>query len=250
MIRYFLKLSYNGSDFFGWQIQPNDITVQETIEKAISKLSNQHINVVGCGRTDARVHASEYYAHIDLPKAWEDTEQLRYKLNLMIPHTINIADIILVSPEAHARFDATQRSYVYKMNFVRDPFQQNTIFKFNQPGRPDIKLMNDLSSLFLEYKSFFSFCKTNSDVDHYLCNISEFHWEVISETEWHFHITSNRFLRGMVRLIVGTCINVGLGRVSEDEVHSALKNQERLIRAWAVPPEGLYLSKIKYPYID
>ncbi len=248
--RYFINLAYNGTPFFGWQIQPNVETVQGVIEKLLSQLYNQQIQVVGCGRTDTGVHASDYYAHVDLPSDLHTISDLIFKLNNMLPPAVVIRSITNVAESAHARFDATARSYVYKMIFGKDPFRQTGVFKYNQSGRPDLDMMNRAAALLLEYKDFYPFCKSHADVENYVCDISRSTWIKVSESEWHYHVTANRFLRGMVRLIVGMTINVGLNRISLDELKLAMDKQSRLERAWSVPATGLYLNNIEYPYIS
>lgn len=247
--RYFLNLAYNGSTFNGWQIQPNDPTIQGNIEAVLSQLYNHPINVSGCGRTDAGVHASDYYAHIDLPPSSIPIQNLRYKMNNMLPNTISIKGIEAVSDDAHARFDATSRSYIYKMVFGKDPFRIGGVYKYDQSGQPSLELMNEAAATLLQYEAFYPFCKSHADVQSYNCQLTKSEWLAISDKEWHFNITANRFLRGMVRLVVGMCINVGLGRIELSEVRKALDAQKRLDKAWAVPAHGLYLSAIKYPYI-
>jgi len=249
MNRYFLHLAYNGSSFSGWQIQPNAPTVQNEIEQVLRRLYDQDIKVVGCGRTDAGVHAYDFYAHLDLPDERIKASELSFKLNNMLPASIVIYDFIKVNDTAHARFDAESRSYVYKMTFAKDPFNVKTSYRYDQSGRPDFNSMNDAAQILLDYKEFYPFCKSHADVDTYKCKISKSVWEKISENEWHYHVKADRFLRGMVRLIVGMTLNVGLGRVEKQSVIEAMNKQERLSRAWSVPADGLYLNKITYPYI-
>ena len=244
--RYFVRLAYNGAAYCGWQIQPTDPTVQATIEAALSKMYNMPIQVVGCGRTDTAVHASEYYLHTDLPDRFT-IPNLVYKLNNLLPRDIRIFDIKEVATTAHTRFDAIARSYTYKLVFGKDPFREKTVYRYDQSGVPDFDLMNTGADLLLNYKEFFPFCKTHSDNDTYLCKLIESKWDVVNTEEWHYHITSDRFLRGMVRLIVGMTLNLGLGRIQLSEVQAAMENQQRLERAWSVPAQGLYLSTIKYP---
>ena len=246
--RYFIRLAYNGSKYCGWQIQTSDRTVQGTIEAVLSKIYNRELQVVGCGRTDAGVHASDYKLHVDLTDKY-DISDLVYKINNMLPIDIRIYDITKVPTDAHARYDATSRSYIYKMVFGRDPFRQDTVYRYDQSGRPDLELMREAANLILEYKDFFPFCKTHADNDTYLCKLTESRWEEISDHEWHYSVTSDRFLRGMVRMIVGMTLNVGLARTSIDEVRIALEKQERLVRAWSVPAQSLYLSNITYPFL-
>lgn len=250
MGRYFLHLAYNGSKYSGWQIQPNAPTVQAEIEETLNRLYNQEINVVGCGRTDAGVHALDFYAHLELPNDRIEAKELVFKLNNMLSSPIVIYNMIQVEENAHARFDADSRSYVYKMTFAKDPFNLNTSYKFDQSGQPDFSLMNEAAAILLDYKEFYPFCKSHADVDTYRCKVSKSEWKKVSENEWHYNIKADRFLRGMVRLIVGMTLNVGLGRLELGKVRTALEKQERLERAWSVPAAGLYLNKITYPYIS
>jgi len=247
--RVFIRLAYNGSQFCGWQTQPSDPTVQDTIEAALSTMYNSQIKVVGCGRTDTAVHASEYYLHVDLPEQYE-IKDLIYKLNNLLPPSIRIFDILKVDEGSHARFDAVSRSYVYKMVFGKDPFRQDTVYRYDQAGKPDFQLMNEAAALLTEYKEFFPFCKTHADTETYRCALSESQWSQLSPVEWHYNVTSDRFLRGMVRMIVGMTLNVGLKRLPLKKVKEAMDNQSRLERAWSVPAAGLYLNSIKYPYLS
>lgn len=247
--RYFIQLAYNGTDYCGWQKQPEDPSIQFDIEKTLSIIYNQPIQVVGCGRTDTGVHASEYFLHTDLPEKFQ-LKDLVYKLNNMLSKSIRIYNIIPVALEAHARFDALSRSYIYKLVFGKDPFNQDTVYRYDQSGRPDFNLMNQVAKLLLDYKEFLPFCKTHADNETNICDLSRSEWQAISEHEWNFHVTSDRFLRGMVRLIVGMCLNVGLKRLTLDQVKSAMDNQVRLEKAWSVPAKGLYLSQVTYPYIE
>jgi len=212
-------------------------------------LLNAKTKIVGCGRTDAGVHALAYYAHVDLPNSEIDAVQLTYKLNTLLPASILIKEFIKVEPSAHARFDASERSYVYKMNFIKDPFLGAITYKFDQAGKLNFDLLQSAAKLILKHETFYTFCKTNTEVDNYKCEIKTSNWMKDSDTVWHYQITANRFLRGMVRLIVGMSINVALNRISLDEVDQAMKNSQRLTRAWSVPAHGLYLSHIEYPYI-
>jgi len=244
--RYFIRLAYNGADYSGWQIQPNAPTVQATIEEALAVLYSGKVGVVGCGRTDTAVHASDYYLHLDVDDR-HSKEDLLHKLNSMVPNSIVLYSIKKVADDAHTRFDAISRSYVYKLTFENDPFRPHTVYRFDQAGRPDFDLMNDAAKLLLEYESFFPFCKTHADSETYLCAMKKSEWQKVSELEWHYHVTSNRFLRGMVRMIVGMTLNVGLGRLDIETVKEAMDNQTRLVKAWSVPAKGLFLSNITYP---
>ncbi len=246
--RYFIRLAYNGAAYCGWQIQPSDPTVQATIEAALSTMYNASIQVVGCGRTDTAVHASEYYLHTDLPERFS-ADNLVYKLNNLLPKDVRVYTIQEMDAKDHARFDAVARSYTYKMVFGKDPFRQHTVYRYDQSGIPDLDLMNEAAALLLEYKEFLPFCKTHADNDTYKCALTVSEWISINDNEWHYKVTSDRFLRGMVRLIVGMTLNIGLKRIELIDVKTAMDKQERLQRAWSVPAQGLYLSSIKYPQL-
>ncbi len=249
MKRVFLEIKFNGSAYSGWQIQPNALTVQECIETSISKIYNQKITILGCGRTDAGVHASQFYLHVDIPEELFDNNLLAHKLNGLLPKDISVVNILNVSNESHARFDATYRAYRYHLHFHKDPFLNGTSFRYNQSQRPVFEDLNKVAEIIKAYSDFYPFCKTKNDLDHYRCEIYEALWTQNSNNQYSFYISANRFLRGMVRLIVGTCIKVSIGAISVDELRVALDNQSRLKKAWAVPPEGLFLVSVKYPYI-
>ena len=245
-MRLFVELSYDGTDFSGWQRQPNAISVQEVLEEALSTILQDKIQIVGCGRTDAGVHALSSFFHFDCNNYNLD---LKHKLNLFLPKTIAIKNIHQVEDTAHARFDATRRSYIYKINKEKDPFNINHSHFFPQFHNLDLQKLKQASELILEFDEFFTFCKTRTDVKTMKCKIFRSEWE-IDENQLIFHISADRFLRGMVRLIVGMCINVAQGKLSLQSVRSSLENQTRLERDLSVPSCGLYLSKIEYPYID
>jgi len=248
MTRKFIHLSYKGTHFSGWQIQPNAPTIQDEIEKALSLLYNSKIDIVGCGRTDAGVHASKFYCHCDLEGAHFKNAQLAYKLNGILHNDIAIHEILDVQGGSHTRFDATSRSYIYKIHFHKDPFLTEVSFKFNQAGKPDVRILNEAVQLLIGFDEFYPFCKAHAQNDTYLCDIQEARWKEVGES-LHFHISANRFLRGMVRLIVGMSLNVASGKLSLNEVREAMEKQERLKHAWSVPAEGLFLTDIKYPYL-
>jgi len=246
-MRYFAHIQYNGAKFCGWQRQPEDITIQAEIEDTLSKVLRTKTQIVGCGRTDTGVHASSYFFHFDVEESLHP--DFAKKITGILSDGIVIRSFIKVNDAAHARYDAHTRSYVYHITRFRDPFRIDTSYHFPFFHQLDFDLMNEAASLLLKYDDFFSFCKTHSDVTNYKCRMDECRW-VLSEdgNELTFHITANRFLRGMVRLVVGMCLNVGLGKISIDEVKAALDNQTRLDKALSVPPNGLFLADIKYPY--
>ncbi|MBT8231535.1 MAG: tRNA pseudouridine(38-40) synthase TruA [Saprospiraceae bacterium] len=250
MHRYFAEIAYKGTEFSGWQIQPNAPTVQEVIELQLTKLTGSLAGIVGCGRTDAGVHASQYFFHFDIDNSNLDSNKLCYQLNATLPESIAVKKVLPVKEDAHARFDATQRSYVYKLHGNKNPFLKDTSFKFNQFKNINFKQLNTAAQLLLKYEDFFPFCKTKTEVETFKCAMSRSEWVRVDELNLEYHVSANRFLRGMVRLIVGMCLNVSLGKLKLEEVKSALDNQTRLETAWSVPAEGLYLNKIVYPYFD
>ncbi len=247
-MRYFAELSYKGTNYSGWQRQPNAISVQQIIEEALSTILRTRIVITGCGRTDAGVHASQYFIHFDFEG--EMLDSLTKRLNKYLPADIAISRIFDVDEKAHTRFDANFRAYEYHVIFDKDPFMTDSAFYFPFGKQLDFKLMQEAASILLKYDSFFPFCKTNSDAKTMFCKIerSEWVWEKEGK-HLVFHIAANRFLRGMVRLIVGMCLNVGIGKVKIEELIEAMDKQERLKKSYSVPPNGLFLSEIRYPYL-
>ena len=214
MQRYFVELSYNGTYYFGWQRQPNQISVQEEIENAFTKLnSNQPISIVGCGRTDAGVHANKYIMHVDLQEI-RDNQQLIFKLNRILPDSIVIHSITVVSAEMHARFKATARTYRYFMNTHKNPFKQDTSWYFS--SNLDFEAMNKAGEFLLGTNDFTSFSKVNTDVKTNICTVSKAQWVQIDSHNFYFEITADRFLRNMVRATVGTLLEIGLGKINPE----------------------------------
>ncbi len=242
-MRYFLELSYNGKAYHGWQIQPNAISVQEVIEDALSKLLSSEISVVGAGRTDSGVHASQMFAHFDFDGEM-DTTNLAYKLNSFLPKTIAIADIFKVNSEAHARFSATRRTYNYRIAIKKNVFTEELAYYVQQPL--DVEKMNTASKILLEYKDFQCFSKSNTDVKTYYCKIEDAYWEYKND-ELIFTITADRFLRNMVRAIVGTLVNIGLNKLEIEDMHHIIKSKDRGKAGFSVPAHGLYLVEVNYP---
>lgn len=244
-MRYFSELAYKGTNFNGWQRQPNAPSVQQTIEEALATILNTAIEVVGCGRTDTGVHASQYFLHFDFEGKFPK-EFLR-RLNKLLPPDVAFRSVYEVAADAHARFDATRRSYEYHIVLDKNPFLTDTAWHFPFFEKLDLDKTNAAAALLLEYQAFQPFCKSNTDVHTMECDLHRSEW-VFDEAERRlvFHISANRFLRGMVRLIVGMCLNVGLGKVELDEVRQALDQQVLLKKSWSVPAEGLFLTKIEY----
>ena len=210
-MRYFIQLSYDGTGYHGWQVQPNGVSVQEVLQKALSTLLRQPTEVTGAGRTDAGVHASMMVAHFDWPAAHEgegceeaplDCTQLTYKLNRLLPPDVAVQAVRPVGPEMHARFSATRRTYHYYIHTRKDPFLRGYSWQVNVPL--DFALMNEAAQVLLEYSDFTSFSKTGTDVKTNICQLTEARWEQLKPGEWRFTVSANRFLRNMVRAIVGT----------------------------------------------
>lgn len=246
-LRYFIELSYFGKPYHGWQKQPNAATVQQTIEEALSTILRQPLSIMGAGRTDTGVHANQMYAHVDIPEtafAKADCPLLTQKLNSLLPPAISIQRIFEVTPEAHTRFDATQRSYTYRISNRKNPFTAD--FAFQCRYALDIDAMNKAAAILLTYTDFECFSKSNTAVNTYLCAISEARW-VAFEDELHFIISADRFLRNMVRAIVGTLIEIGQGKHDPSWMHEVIKSKNRNIAGTSVPAHGLYLTKVSYP---
>lgn len=250
MSRYFFQIMYDGTDYSGWQRQDNAPSVQESIEECLSSLCRRPTPITGCGRTDAGVHAADYFFHCDIESDRISATELRFRMNKILPGNIAVVKVHdNVPPEAHARFDATSRAYIYDMHLVKDPFCSRFSFRYNQSVSPDFDILNKAASVFLDYGSFFPFCKTHTDVLNYDCVLEASHWVRNDAMHWSFHVQANRFLRGMVRLMVGACIKCATGKLSLDILRHAMETQSRLDEAWSVPACGLRLSKIQYPYI-
>ncbi len=244
MQRYFVELSYNGTHFFGWQRQPNQISVQEEIENAFTKLnSNEPISIVGCGRTDAGVHASKYIIHVDL-QGLIDNDQLIFKLNRILPDSIVIHSIQAVSNEMHARFKATSRTYRYFMNTQKNPFKQDTSWYFS--SNLDFEAMNKAGEFLLGTNDFTSFSKVNTDVKTNICTVSKAQWVQVDTHNFYFEITADRFLRNMVRATVGTLLEIGLGKINPESIITILEEKDRGAAAISVPAHGLFLWEVLY----
>ena len=239
-----MRLSYCGTAYNGWQVQPHvgTTTVQGMLENVLMTLMRQAIPIVGCGRTDTGVHAKNYIAHFDTDSPL-DIGNLINRMNKMLPADIAIHDIYSVKDNSHARFDAVSRSYQYHLHVAKSPFENLSYYYFYE--RPDLKKLNEVASMLLEYTEFNTFCKLHSDVKTKTCHLKESFWECHGD-HYTYRITSDRFLRGMIRLIVGMCLQVARGHVTLDEVRQALETQTRLSQDWSVPAIGLILCDIQY----
>lgn len=241
--RYMLGLAYNGASFNGWQRQPNAPSVQQTIEEKISLVLREPIQIVGCGRTDTGVHAAAYYAHFDTAATLPP--EFRRRINKLLPDAICIQQVYRVSDQVHARFSATERAYRYDLTAEKDPFRIDTVSVYPLLHQLDPDLVRATAALMLQYTEFLPFCKTQSDAKTMRCDLRQAQW-VMHDHRWSFHVKSDRFLRGMIRLMVGACLRVGRAQIPLTAVEEALEKQQPLPGAWSAPPEGLFLSQVHY----
>ena len=247
-MRYFITLSYDGTRYHGWQIQPNDDSVQQRLQEALSTLLRQPIEVVGAGRTDTGVHARMMVAHFDI----ENSNQLlalqgrgwERVLNKLLPPDIAVQEVRQVADDMHARFSATSRTYHYFIHTYKDPFLY--AYSWQVPYKLDFEKMNEAAKVLLEYKDFTSFSKVNTDTKTNLCDLKEAHWDEVAPGQWRFTITANRFLRNMVRAIVGTLVEVGRDRISIDDVRRIIEAKDRCQAGESVPGKALFLVDIQY----
>lgn len=244
-MRYFIQVSYFGKNYHGWQIQPKAISVQEKLQTAISTLLRKEITIVGAGRTDAGVHALQMFAHFNTDEKLDNN--FVYKLNAILPKDIVVYNTTLVENEAHARFDATNRSYEYRIFIGRNPFLLDVTWQVNYKTI-DVNLMNNACKILFEYNDFECFSKVKTDVHTFNCTINNAQW-ILKGNELTFYISANRFLRNMVRAIVGTLIDVGLKKISVEKFREIIESKNRNNAGFSVPAKGLFLTKVEYPYI-
>jgi tRNA pseudouridine38-40 synthase len=241
-LRYFIELSYKGTAYHGWQSQPDVVSVQETIEKSLSLLLRYPTKITGAGRTDAGVHARQMFAHFDTEMPVD--KNLVYKLNAFLPSDIAIHNIYMVSNEAHARFDAVLRSYQYHIHTKKNPFIDDFSWYYKQ--QLDVKKMNEAAKSLLFFDDFKSFSKSKTDVKTYICNVEKAQWK-LTDDQLVFYISADRFLRNMVRAIVGTLIQVGLHKIDVADFIKIIEARNRIKAGFSVPAHGLYLTQIIYP---
>lgn len=244
MNRYFVYLGYNGKPFCGWQIQPNGVTVQQCIEEALTTLLRQPVSIVGAGRTDAGVHARQMVAHFDWHEPIADLPFLVEKLNRLLSKAIAVYRIVPVRPDAHARFDATSRTYKYYVTLQKDPFNHELVYKI--PGKLDFEAMNKVCPILFEYIDFTSFSKLHTDVKTNNCHIYQAGWQREGDV-WVFTIQADRFLRNMVRAIVGTLLEVGRGKLNMEGFRRVIEAKDRGKAGTSVPGHALYLVDVTYP---
>ena len=245
-MRYFIRFAYNGKNYHGWQIQPNASSVQETLGKALTVLLGQSIEIMGAGRTDSGVHAREMYAHFDMEHPMEGDLWV-HKLNNYLPKDIALFEIIPVHDSAHARFDATRRTYEYHMHTYKDVFENENSWYYHKTL--DMDAMNAAAQLLFQHTDFQCFSKVNTDVNTFNCTIFEARWER-QDNKMVFTISADRFLRNMVRAIVGTLVNVGLHKITLEDFNTIIERKNRNNAGFSVPAHGLYLTKIVYPYLN
>lgn len=245
--RYFIELAYNGRNFHGWQIQPNAITVQEVLQDAMKTLLRQEVDIMGCGRTDTGVHARQFFAHVelDLDNSKMDATLLTYKLNHFLNNDISIFRIFNVNEAAHSRFEALSRTYEYRLRMDKSPFDQEFTYRSTYP-KLDFQLMNQAAVLLFNYTDFTSFSKTGTDVKTNNCKIMHAKWKNVDGI-WVFTIKADRFLRNMVRAIVGTLLELGSGKINLEDFEKIIESKNRSNAGWSVPAHGLALVKLDYP---
>lgn len=238
-----MTLSYDGTRFHGWQVQPNGISVQGELQRGLSLLLREDVQITGAGRTDAGVHAKMMVAHFDTEKEI-DCQQLAYKLNKLLPQDIAIQKVEPVSNELHARFSATSRTYYYYIHTEKSPFERHYSCELHY--LLDFAKMNEAAGILMEYEDFGAFCKSHADVKTTLCKVTAAQWHQTSPSTWYFEISANRFLRNMVRAVVGTLIEVGRGRMSIDDFRKVIEGKRRTEAGESMPGNALFLVRIEY----
>lgn len=243
--RYFIYLAYDGTNYHGWQIQPNGISVQECLMKALATFLRCDTEVIGAGRTDAGVHASLMVAHFDYEGEPLDVASVADKLNRLLPPDISVYKVCRVKPDAHARFDATARTYKYYVTTVKTPFNRQYRYRLHNPL--DFQKMNEAARTLFDYTDFTSFSKLHTDVKTNNCRIMHAEWTREDDTTWVFTIQADRFLRNMVRAIVGTLIEVGRGKLTVEGFRKVIEHQDRCKAGTSAPGHALFLVNVEYP---
>lgn len=245
MARYFIQLAYDGTQYHGWQIQPNGVSVQEVLEKSLYRISRKNFRLTGCGRTDAGVHARQFFAHFDDGDITDQgLSSLMYSLNAVLPYDITVIDIFRVKEEAHARFDALSRLYRYYFSLRKDPFSRH--YAASLFHQPDVDLLNEGARIIAEYHDFTSFSKHHTQTATNLCTIFSAEW-TISREQLVFTIKADRFLRNMVRAVSGTLLDLGTGKISLDQLRSIIEKKDRSAAGTSLPAKGLFLEEVAYP---
>ncbi len=247
--RYFIQLSYNGTNYHGWQSQHNAVSVQEVLNKALSTVLREPIETLGCGRTDTGVHAKQFFAHLDVvDSSWFiDAGSILRSINSVLPNDIAVKGFTPVHADAHARFDATSRSYEYHIHFDKDPFKQG--YSWQLRDEPDLELMNRAATIIIEYTDFSCFSKSNTQTKTNNCKITNAEWVQIDDKSIVFKISADRFLRNMVRAVVGTLLMVGDKEIEPEAIRDIIESKNRSNAGTSVPACGLYLTEVNYPYL-
>ncbi|MBR4920553.1 MAG: tRNA pseudouridine(38-40) synthase TruA [Prevotella sp.] len=243
MMRYFIWFSYDGTHYHGWQLQPNGNTVQAELQRGLSLLLREEITVTGAGRTDTGVHARQMAAHFDTDAVF-DTDTLVMKMNGVLPPDISVSKVEQVSDEMHARFSAFARTYHYYIHTKKNPFRRHYSLELHYVL--DFPLMNDAARILMEYEDFGAFCKAGSDVKTTICHVTAAEWHQTAVDVWYFEITANRFLRNMVRAVVGTLIEVGRHRMTLDEFRQVIIGGRRTQAGESMPAQALFLERVEY----
>jgi len=245
MARFFLKLAYDGTAYHGWQVQQNAHTVQAELESKLGLMLSEKVSVTGCGRTDTGVHAREYYAHFETSQLPFSTKDFAFKLNRFLPKDIAVFDLFEVNREIHARFSALSRTYKYYINLKKDPFKNK--YSHYYQGKLDVAAMNEAATFVLQYDDFTSFSKLHTQTATNICHVKKAEWEAFDDGSMVFTIAADRFLRNMVRAIVGTLLEVGKGKIAPDYVKTIIEAKNRSNAGFSAPACGLFLEKIAYP---
>lgn len=244
--RFFIEIAYDGTNYFGWQIQAKQISVQEKIQAVLSKLYNEPIKIVGCGRTDTGVHAKQYFFHFDAPL---EREKLKSSLKLMLPEDISLINVYKVAATAHARFDATERSYIYHLHHKKDIFKRHYSLSTDLKNL-DLNKIKAACIVFQKEQNYLPLCKKNPSLEHHLSDVRAVNFSLNeTKTEAIFEVRANRFLHNQIRRMLGALLNIGIGKITVAELESAMKNNGTLKFNDTVSPHGLFLQTIKYPFI-
>lgn len=248
MQRYFLEIAYDGTSYHGWQVQHNAVSVQQRLNEALAKILRRPVETVGAGRTDTGVHAKQLYVHVDVEAGHiPDADRFLHALNALLPFDIAARRLLPVQQDAHARFDAVERSYEYHIHFGKDPFSINKSWQLRD--YPDVQRMNEAASFLLGKQDFGCFSKSNTQVFTNICTVKRAEW-VDVQGRLIFHVSADRFLRNMVRAIVGTLLDIGLKNKEASSILDVIQSQDRAKAGTSVPAHGLYLTKVIYPYIS
>lgn len=250
MGRFFIEIAFDGSRYHGWQIQKNAISVQQVLDETLSTIFRQPVATVGCGRTDTGVHALQLFAHFELPilPISSDLDQVLYRINALLPKDIAARKLFSIHADAHARFDAIKRSYEYHAHVGKDPFLENYSWQLRE--MPDVAAMNEAAGLLKQYEDFSCFSKSHTQVFTNNCRITNATWHPLTEKRLVFRISADRFLRNMVRAIVGTLLEIGVGRQPVTHIHDVIRSKDRSQAGASVPAKGLFLTQVEYPYIS